>query len=63
MRTGRLDAAKEILDIQWDGIAENEYWITIPEEFNITLVQRMNMLLMFLCTGRYNNTRMGKRLR
>jgi RimJ/RimL family protein N-acetyltransferase len=44
LRTGQLDDAKAILDIQRDVISENEYWIATPEEFNKTIMQQRNSI-------------------
>jgi ribosomal protein S18 acetylase RimI-like enzyme len=44
IRTGQLDDAKAILDIQRDIISENEYWIATADEFNKTITQQRDSI-------------------
>lgn len=44
IRTGQLDDAEAILDIQRDVIQENEYWIATSEEFNKTITQQRDSI-------------------
>jgi len=41
IRTGKLDDAESILNIQRDVISENDYLISTPEEFNNTIQQQL----------------------
>ncbi|WP_138420841.1 GNAT family N-acetyltransferase [Aquibacillus sediminis] len=40
IRTGQLDDAKAILDIERDVVMENKYLISVPDEFDKTLEQQ-----------------------
>lgn len=42
IRTGQLGDANTILDIQRDVVAENEYLISVPDEFDKTTEQQRN---------------------
>jgi ribosomal protein S18 acetylase RimI-like enzyme len=44
IRTGRLDDAQAMLDIQRDVISENDYLIAAPDEFNKTVSQQRDSI-------------------
>jgi len=44
IRTGQLDDAKQLLNIQREIVAENKYMISLPEEFDKTLDQQRNLI-------------------
>lgn len=40
VRTGEIDDAQQVLDIQRETILENDYLISVPEEFDKTIVEQ-----------------------